>query len=229
MRLSPNSLLLMALACLALTAATLLLLTQNRALKKRVLVLQGPVIGTTLPPLRGMLANGEAHVVEYGVGSGGRATVLFVLSPTCGVCVENMTQWENLASKLDSDTVRLIVVNASPLPLGALEQYISRFPDATILAAVVASDVLSYQFRATPQTIFIDNHGNVQGVWVGLLEDSSVADISTLVSTMHAPVRTKRKPLCLGLPCRTQQDCGTKCRCEIQDGQEEGSCVGRSH
>jgi hypothetical protein len=35
-------------------------------------------------------------------------------------------------------------------------------------------------------------------------------------------------PLCVGLSCNDDSDCGTKCRCEIPPGGALGKCVERS-
>jgi len=164
----------------ALLLINVLLIQQNEKLKvlarkpDRALEVKP---GTALPALEGLDYNGERHIFGYGQDS--RKTVLFVLSPRCGACEENMPNWEAIMKGLDQRSFRLAGVS---LQSEGFKEYASRhgINQVPILTKIDPKYRVSYNLALTPQTILIDADGKVEKVWTGLLrgEDKQNVEMS---------------------------------------------------
>jgi hypothetical protein len=122
--------------------------------------------GTALPPLEGFDNNGAKHIFNYGQDS--RKTVLFILSPLCQSCEENMPNWEAITKGLDRRSFRLAGVS---LQSKGFKEYASRhgINQVPILTKIDPKYRVAYKLALTPQTILIDADGKVEKVWTGLL------------------------------------------------------------
>ena len=122
--------------------------------------------GTALPPLEGLDSNGARHSIIYGQDP--RKTVLFVLSPRCRACEENMPNWEAIISELDRRSFRLAAVS---LQSEGLKEYADRrgIKQIPILTEIDPKRRVAYNLALTPQIILIDAGGKVEKVWTGLL------------------------------------------------------------
>jgi peroxiredoxin len=170
----------------ALLLINVLLIQQNERLKvlamkpDRALEVKP---GTALPALEGLDNNGERHIFSYGQDS--RKTVLFVLSPRCSACEENMPNWEAIIKGLDRRSFRLAGVS---LQSEGFKEYASRhgINQVPVLTKIDPKYRVSYNLALTPQTILIDADGKVEKVWTGLLrgEDKQNVELSLNV---HLP------------------------------------------
>ena len=122
--------------------------------------------GTALPALEGLDSNGDRHTFSYSQDS--RKTVLFVLSPRCRACDENMPNWEAIIKGVDRRSFRLAGVS---LQSEGFEEYASRhgINQVPILTKIDPKYRVAYNLALTPQTILIDADGKVEKVWTGLL------------------------------------------------------------
>jgi hypothetical protein len=122
--------------------------------------------GTALPPLEGLDSNGARHSINYGQDP--RKTVLFVLSPRCRACEENMPNWDAIIKGLDRQSFRLAAVS---LQSEGLKEYANRsgIKQIPILTEIDPKHRVAYNLALTPQIILIDAGGKVEKVWTGLL------------------------------------------------------------
>ncbi len=123
--------------------------------------------GTLLPPLGGVDLYGNKLTLSYGVES--KKTLLFVFSPGCRACRENMPNWAAIADQIDKNSYRLAAVSLS---LEEVNDYLTQYKLENIptITEVEAKDRVAYKFMLTPQTILIDASGKVEKVWSGALQ-----------------------------------------------------------
>lgn len=162
-------------AVLFLALATVLAVTnfylvrQNRQL--RVLAAERqreaePTVGVALPPLHGFDSKGKKLTSEYGYDP--RKTLLFVLSPDCGVCTRNWPNWQAMLESLDEESYRFVFANLA----GELtEDYLALygFTEFPVFAELDPQSKIDYNLRFTPQTVLIAPDGIVEKVWTGML------------------------------------------------------------
>lgn len=130
--------------------------------------------GTALPPLEGIDSNGNRHSIDYGQDS--RKTVLFVLSPRCNACEQNMPNWLAIINRLDRGGFRLAAVS---LQAEGIKEYASRhkFNQIPILTNIDPKYRVAYNLALTPQIILIGSDGKVEKVWTGLLRGDDKQEV----------------------------------------------------
>ncbi len=145
------------------------LVQQNRQLRalastrQRALELQ---VGAIVPPLHGFDIKGKKLTSEYGHDP--RKTLLFVLSPDCGVCTRNWPNWQAMIKALDEESYRLVFANLTgELTADYIALYgFAKFP---VFAELDPQSKIDYTLRFTPQTVLIASDGTVAKVWTGML------------------------------------------------------------
>lgn len=146
------------------------LLEQNRNLRRSLRVMERErrlEQGSVVPPLRGLDLDGK--VVQYGFDTDPRSTLLFVLSPKCGVCDRNWINWQKIIASAREDEYRLLFANIDLERLP--EEYLSKhgLVKWNVIDEVDPQSKIDYRIGYTPQTILIDSRGRVQEVWTGIL------------------------------------------------------------
>jgi peroxiredoxin len=165
-----TSIIIYLLALVGLVIMNLFLVIQNRNLKTES-VAQKWVLqkGQSVRPLSGIDINNEKRNLEWSRDN--RKTLLFIFSPKCSFCVENMPTVKSLLAKIDSASYRIVFV--STMNEGTkdfVEQYgIQNFQ---IITEVDPASKIEYEMKLTPQTILIDPNGKVEQVWIGLMQES---------------------------------------------------------
>jgi hypothetical protein len=130
--------------------------------------------GTAVPPIRGTDLSHKQVSVDY-KGLKER-TLLLVMSPICGVCMANWSNWEQIASNVDTKKTRAYLLNVSNANLGPF-LLTHTVPKIGILAHVEAETIPFYRFFTTPQTLIIGTSGRVERVWAGALASGDVREI----------------------------------------------------
>jgi len=101
----------------------------------------------------------------------GKKKLIFVLTTTCGSCVQNMAGWNQLRKDISQFDVQ--VIGISPDSIYKIRSFSGKvYPSFPVFS--LASNYLvarKYKFQTFPQTILVDESGIVQGVWVGILND----------------------------------------------------------
>src|SRR5262249_34406476 len=122
--------------------------------------------GTALPPLKGLDRNGNRHSIDYGQDS--RKTVLLVLSPRCHACEENMPNLEAIINGLDRRSFRLAAVS---LQSEGFKDYASQrgINQVPLLTKINPKQRGAYNLALTPQTILIDDRGEVGKAWTACM------------------------------------------------------------
>ncbi len=159
--------------CLTLAVANFALLLQNQELKRllaaaRLSAQLAP--GDRLPVLRGQNLKGTPSTVDF---HGPRKTVLLLLSPRCGWCIENMDNWLALTRGLDRRKYDFLVL--SLLDEG-LDEYVAlqRLTDLPVVTRVDLQSDVALKLVTTPQTLVVSPGGVVEQVWIGALHGPSL-------------------------------------------------------
>jgi hypothetical protein len=133
--------------------------------------------GEIAPDFDVVSPEGEPGRVVY---SEAGATLLFVLSSTCGTCKENISHWNRLAREAGEDVriVGLLITSGEAYAYQAEEKLLSsgelqfpvfRFGDERMQER--------YKVAKVPQTLLIGADGNVALCLMGVLSDESMSEI----------------------------------------------------
>lgn len=155
---------------LFLVFANFKLLEANRALRGELQAAQRKQAlepGSVVPPLRGVDSDGE--LVQYGFDTEPRSTLLFILSPKCGVCDKNWGNWQEIITSVPEGKYRLLFANLDIEPLPKAYIKLHGFSEYGVIDQIDPQSKIDYQTGYTPQTILIDSEGRVQQVWTGIL------------------------------------------------------------
>jgi hypothetical protein len=161
-----------------------LLMQQNRQLKAAINE-EGRSLelsqGTYLPPIDGLDTEGKPLSLSYEGES--LKTLLFIFSPGCKACRDNMRNWQTIRKQMDEKSVRVAAVS---IFTEGTKQYVARYglSDLTVMADVDAKDRASYKLALTPQTILISPEGRVERVWTGLLDADTMQQIVSAASPL---------------------------------------------
>lgn len=171
--------LLIVLGLAFITADAVLIIAIKNNLKQRTSLEEQQLTskvkpGTHLPPFSGQDIYGNRVNLQY--GDGGRKTILFVFSPRCPFCTENMPTWKGITGGVDEKSFR--TVGVTTLVKGTQEYVaehgLSRMP---ILAIPDKEIEDAYHFTRTPQTILINSEGTVERVWLGLIKKEQFQEV----------------------------------------------------
>ena len=153
-----------------------LLIQQNKELKvqaqkrDRTLELKP---GTELPAMVGMDMDENKSVLDYSQDM--RKTLLFIFSPRCRACKENMPNWESMIKQLDKDSYRIVGVS---LVESGTKEYVAsnKLGSIPVISELDAESRIAYSLALTPQTILINSEGRVEKVWTGRLSGQDKQD-----------------------------------------------------
>jgi peroxiredoxin len=161
---------------LAILGLNVALVLQNRTLKKEMAAPPAllPQVGTKIGQLEGAALDGSRLQVSL-VGQSEK-TLLFVFSTQCGVCDLNWPKWESIAQSVKGRPLRLVYANiASPLSREYAERY--GIGNATVFTQLDPRYEAAVNLRLTPLTILLGSDGEVEHVWVGLLEGQQLLEL----------------------------------------------------
>lgn len=159
------------LLVVVLVATNVLLIRQNSQLKAeagkgdRSLEVKP---GKQLPAFDGRDVDGNQLTIAYGQDP--RKTLLFVLSPRCGLCRDIMPDWEKMVKSIDQKSFRVVAVSLTP---EGTKEFLAKYNLGSIpvIADADPKDRVDYEMTLTPQTVLIGSDGKVEKVWTGLLTD----------------------------------------------------------
>lgn len=163
------------LVFLGLVGLNIFLINQNKTLKSegknREIVLKE---GKSLIPLQGLDINNEKQKIEWGTEN--QKTLIMIFSPQCGYCHENMPMWKEIAGKINKTDFRTVAV--SSFPNGAkefIEEY--EFSNIPIVIEPEPASKVEYVMYLTPQTVLVNQAGQVEKVWIGPIKDNNKSEI----------------------------------------------------
>ena len=169
-----------------LLAITLLLLVcsvlMNVLLARRVGALRESLLrvksenrlaaGASVPAIEAKDLDGRPASIAF--EAGGRPTVLYVFSPSCGWCAKNLPNVKALASEV-SGQYRFIALSLSAHDL---RDYLSQQNfDFSVYCEPAAAAVTAYRMGGTPQTVVISADGRVIKNWYGAYSDSTRREV----------------------------------------------------
>lgn len=161
---------------LVLSLGTNLLLTRRvSALKNQVRVIRSEMRlteGDKVRPVPAKDPQGNSVVFDYRTNK--LPTVVFVISPTCKWCTQNIMNMRALVEKA-SDRFQFVGFSLSS---DKLHDYVTQnklnFPMYTDLPLNPTSD---YKLGGTPQTLVVSPTGEVMKVWSGAFADNLQKDV----------------------------------------------------
>jgi len=157
---------LLCIAALAVLAANIALLRENRHLREAA----APQIAerTQLQMLAGLTLDGHSEPVNLP----GAASKLFVItfSPGCPACQANQEGWMKLANTLKRDGVRVLWVSRDPV--GITRDYCLKhgIPLSDALADPPYRTYRQLGLARVPNTVLVGAGGVVEKVWAGRLD-----------------------------------------------------------
>lgn len=166
---------------LLLVAACLLAMRQNVWLRGEVasdVALLTPANGTVVPPLTGEDPMGAAHTIGYNQDQ--RPTLVYAFSKECGHSSQNwraMHPLQELAPRL----LRIAYIDTfndlfTPAYLAS-----SGIGQSALLVRLSPQAAVTYNPRAVPQLLLVDQHGRVQWSHVGELAPDDVSKALSLI------------------------------------------------
>ena len=169
---------------LAMAVELVLLIRQNRELKRTVADLQARHAsehdevdslqeGEVVAPLS--LVDLEGQASEVGYDDPARDSLLLIFSPDCPACQENMTGWRKL-EQANAEQERGIYM-ISTAGEERTKQFVEEYDlDRPVLLAA-RNDLIGYKVAYIPTTMLIGPGGVVKRVWVGVLSEEDLEEL----------------------------------------------------
>jgi peroxiredoxin len=171
-----------------LTLEVILLILQNRELKKQLTEIttrKAPPLlkaGDIVNDFTAVALDGTTERISYGDPS--KKYLFFIFSTTCPFCVKTLDKWNEIAkNNRNSDC---IITGISTHDLERTKKYVSeKNPSFTVLSADTSFQ-RSYKIFGVPQTTLIKGNGTVEKSWNGALTDQQVNEVDSLLNTSKA-------------------------------------------
>jgi len=172
------------IALIGLAIEVMILVQQNRQLRTQSQNLNQALMSLALLPgdrassFMAIDLNGRLRAIDY--PDEAKKTVLLVFSTECAVCEKNMVFWNDFFERADSSRYRITGIAKNDLLELTLfaESKNLKFP---ILMSDDLSFWWSYKLFRLPQTILVNERGEVEHVWQGVLNNSSQEKILNLI------------------------------------------------
>lgn len=155
---------------LALIGANVVLLRQNHGLKQALQIRSEPTYlspGRSVERLRGLDLTGSR--LSFDLDGGSKKTVMLVFQPECGWCQKNMDNWATLLDRSDRGRFDFLAVSTSKEGVADYVDQHRRLAALPLIAEPDINDRLEYRLFDTPQTIVVDEDGQVEKVWLGAM------------------------------------------------------------
>jgi hypothetical protein len=156
-------------AVLALCAANLALVWQNRELKIRRPPTSSsvrPAVGQTLRSITGVGQNDR--VVRVTFPSEDRSTLLVALSGGCPFCAENQDIWRKLSTAAVAAGWRVVWVSRDPAQLAYTQRFEGDLPGIRVSEPAYGT-YLQLGLTLVPHTLIVSSRGQIEQVWGGVL------------------------------------------------------------
>lgn len=164
-----------------LVAACLVALRQNVWLRGEIasdVALLTPANGAVVPPLAGEDSTGAAHTIAYGQDE--RSTLVYAFSKECGHSNQNWRALHPLQA-LAPRWLRIAYIDTfndlfTPMFLAS-----SGIGQSALLVRLSPQAAVTYNPRAVPQLLLVDQHGRVQWSHVGELAPGDISKALSLI------------------------------------------------
>jgi peroxiredoxin len=137
--------------------------------------------GQQVPPLAAHDLDGAAVNISY--DNDQVSTLLIWFSPSCHVCSENATFWNQLYGRYKSAKVRFLAL--CDAEAAEAKSYVTQ--NGLIFPAVSITEdrlIEAYNGRVMPQTALISPLGEIVKVWPGALEKSRQDEITAVLDSL---------------------------------------------
>ena len=138
--------------------------------------LKGPAPGSTIATLRGQAISGED--LSLNLADRRSNTLLFIFSPVCKFCKENLSNWQTLMSVAKPDRVVWADVTGK---VDATYQATASIPPAASIIRLNPEERTLYAFDSTPTTVLLSKDGTVIWRYAGVLEHAQIEELRKLL------------------------------------------------
>ena len=136
--------------------------------------------GQSVPPLRALDLDGRAVELDF---DGKTSTILVWFSPSCHVCKENVSFWNDIFNRFQNDRVRFLAL--SDAEQTETKAYAAENNLTLPVIIMTDSDLIeAYNGHIMPQTALISCQGRIEKVWPGALEKSRQDEIIAALDSL---------------------------------------------
>jgi peroxiredoxin len=148
----------------------------------------GVVVGADLRSIPAVDIAGRQQQLHLGEG---RATVLYIMAPTCPWCARNL---ENIRSLANAAAPGYRFVGLSNTPVGLAEHLTAKPLPFPVYSADTANLPKGLDPGPTPQMVLVNAEGRVEKVWRGALQSKTQAEVEAYFHT-KLPGLVKTSPM----------------------------------
>ncbi|MBI5476811.1 MAG: redoxin domain-containing protein [Ignavibacteriales bacterium] len=165
-----------------LLVEVVVLALQNRALRSQMstlskIITPDPlVINDTVKSFFYQKIDGNIDTIRY--HPNGKSILLFVYSITCPYCEKNWSLWEDIYNKVKNKNLNVLRLSINTIE--RTKEHLLKKQTDDLRTGSVAVDTTfrrSYKISNVPQTIYINQNGVIEGVWVGELKPDQKQEI----------------------------------------------------
>ena len=167
------------LLVVCLCIANGLLIKQNRDLKATLarLAKQPELLksGQQVPSFIANTLSGQRRGINYADCA---KTVLFVFTPQCAACEQALPYWREIKAGCARNQYQVFGVSLDDSPHTSAF-LASKGLSLEAFVGIDAETKEAYKLTLTPQTIVIDNNGNVEKIWPGVFSQAAKLEVET--------------------------------------------------
>jgi len=167
---------------IALGVANVLLVGQNRTLRRQLVHASASVLpptGSREPSLKGFATDGKP--ISLGFNFDSRPIFVFVYSPGCLGCIEAWPRWQSIARMANRKHFRLAFARIDALGAKPLPTQLDSV-DGIKIAEVDPASAFDYNLLLTPEVFEILPSGIVGRYWLGELAGPDFSKLAAAVS-----------------------------------------------
>lgn len=134
-------------------------------------------VGDVVPPFEAANLDGKNIVVTY---NGSEKRLLFIFSPVCRVCVEEVPKWNRIAKLAKSAGYSVFGVSIKPAEVTQANlPEVKRDFDVLIMPNMAIQR--AYRVVVEPVVLLVSQQGTVDWVHYGRLNEQGIAELSSLI------------------------------------------------
>jgi peroxiredoxin len=129
-------------------------------------------IGDIVPAFDAVSPNGARKRIAYDSAS---TYLFFIMSPSCDVCLNEISTWNSIASRVRDPklTVLGVLTDSQPVSIPPANFDLIFISDASVRRA--------YRVVAVPSVMIVSSNGRIQWVHYGKLAASEIAELLSLI------------------------------------------------
>jgi peroxiredoxin len=162
-----------------------LIIRQNFQMREALAKDRPPVLkaGESVPPFTAKNLNGKPLQLVY-AGQGPKK-MFFYFTPPCKYCKAQFAYWRDILAQAEANQFEVIGLVSETEDLAALKAFLVEMrcasdSPAPLQVALVPDEILRrYKLSPTPATLIVSNAGRIEKAWIGLWDETGLADASS--------------------------------------------------